>query len=176
MAIGGGMLAIGAGYLLQMGLGPGSDWPSLIAGFVVAGIGVGLATPTLASAAMAAVPPARAGMAAGAVNTARQLGLALGIGALGSVYDARVGPHGGADALGTTFLAAGAAGLAAGAIALILIRRPAEHASGLGARGPRREVTVPFSPDRSDSRDQGAAGCRRTRQRTRRRSCASRRP
>ena len=91
---------------------------------MVTGIGVGLATPTLASAAMDAVPPARAGMAAGAVNTARQLGLALGIGALGSIYGNRVA-HGPAGALSATFLAAGAAGLAAGTIALILIRRPA---------------------------------------------------
>ena len=150
-AIGGGLLAIGVGDLLQIGLGPGSDWPSLIAGFVVTGIGVGLATPTLASAAMAAVPPARAGMAAGAINSARQLGLALGIGALGSVYDARVGPHGGADALGTTFVAAGAAGLAAGAIALILIRRPVEEArtppstttSGLAVRTRPIDRSIP---------------------------------
>jgi EmrB/QacA subfamily drug resistance transporter len=134
-AIGGGLLAIGVGDLLQTGLSRGSGWPALIAGFVVTGIGVGLATPTLASAAMAAVPPARAGMAAGAVNTARQLGLALGIGALGSVYDDRVGAHGAANALGATFLVAGAAGLAAGTIALILIRRPA-------ARATRRPTTA----------------------------------
>jgi EmrB/QacA subfamily drug resistance transporter len=128
-AIGGGLLAIGAGDLLQTGLGYGSDWPALIAGFVVTGIGVGLATPTLASAAMAAVPPARAGMAAGAVNTARQLGLAFGIGALGSIYDNRVAAHGPAGALSATFLAAGTAGLAAGTIALILIRRPAARSA-----------------------------------------------
>ena len=125
LAIGGGLLAIGAGDLLQTGLGYGSDWPGLIAGFVVSGIGVGLATPTLASAAMAAVPPARAGMAAGAVNTGRQLGLALGIGALGSIYDNRAASHGPAGALSATFLAAGVAGLAAGTIALVLIRHPA---------------------------------------------------
>jgi hypothetical protein len=35
---------------------------------------------------MAAVPPQRGGMAAGAVNTARQLGFAFGIAALGSVF------------------------------------------------------------------------------------------
>jgi EmrB/QacA subfamily drug resistance transporter len=129
LAIGIGLLAIGTGDLLQIGLGRGSDWPALITGFVVTGIGVGLATPTLASAAMAAVPPARAGMAAGAVNTARQLGLALGIGALGSIYDGRAAAHGAAHALSTVFLAAGAAGLAAGTIALILIRPAATTAA-----------------------------------------------
>ena len=103
---------------------------------------MGLATPTLASAAMAAVPPMRAGMAAGAVNTARQLGLALGIGALGSIYDARGSEHGAAGALGTVFLAAGAAGLVAGTIALLLIRRPVAHTSPRAAGSPVRERAV----------------------------------
>ncbi len=67
----------------------GASWPALIPGFVLIGIGVGLATPTFSSAAMGAVPPQRGGMAAGAVNTARQLGFALGIAALGSVFAAR---------------------------------------------------------------------------------------
>ena len=87
-AIGGGLLTIGAGDLLQTGLGPGSGWPALLAGLTVTGIGVGLATPTLVSTGMATVPSQHSGMAAGAVNTARQLGLALGIAILGSVYNA----------------------------------------------------------------------------------------
>jgi hypothetical protein len=39
---------------------------------------------------MAAVPRERGGMAAGAVNTGRQLGFAAGIGVLGSIFSARV--------------------------------------------------------------------------------------
>jgi hypothetical protein len=53
-------------------------------------------------------------MAAGAVNTARQLGLAFGIAVLGSVYQGRIPGHGAAAALGTMFAVAGAAGVAAG--------------------------------------------------------------
>jgi predicted MFS family arabinose efflux permease len=88
--IGGGLIFIGAGGLVGAALVHGSaSWPQLIPGFVLAGIGVGLATPTLSSSAMAAVPPQRGGMAAGAVNTARQLGFAFGIAALGSVFAAR---------------------------------------------------------------------------------------
>lgn len=94
-----GLLFIGAGGLVGALLVHGSArWPALIPGFLIAGIGVGLATPTLGSAAMSAVPPQRGGMAAGAVNTARQLGFALGIAALGSVFTARaqgvLGDHG----------------------------------------------------------------------------------
>ncbi len=88
--IGGGLLLIGAGGLLGALLVHGSaSWPQLIPCFVVIGLGVGLATPTLGSAAMAAVDPQRGGMAAGAVNTTRQLGFAFGIAALGSVFAAR---------------------------------------------------------------------------------------
>jgi hypothetical protein len=39
---------------------------------------------------MAAVPPERGGMAAGAVNTARQLGFAFGIALLGTVFSSRI--------------------------------------------------------------------------------------
>jgi predicted MFS family arabinose efflux permease len=88
--IGGGMLLVGAGALAQATLSSHSSWPALLAGLIVAGLGVGLATPTLVSNAMAAVPPARGGMAAGAVNTARQLGYAFGIAVLGSVFSARM--------------------------------------------------------------------------------------
>lgn len=88
--IGGGLLLIGLGGLIGGLLVHGSArWPELIPGFLVIGIGVGLATPTLSSAAMSAVPVQRGGMAAGAVNTMRQLGFALGIAVLGSVFAAR---------------------------------------------------------------------------------------
>ncbi|HVU92221.1 MAG TPA: MFS transporter [Jatrophihabitans sp.] len=88
--IGGGMLIVGVGGLVGAALvHGGATWPELVPGFLLIGIGVGLGTPTLSSAAMAAVPVQRGGMAAGAVNTARQLGFALGIAALGSVFATR---------------------------------------------------------------------------------------
>ncbi len=90
--IGGGMLFIGVGGVVGALLVHGSaSWPALVPGFLLMGVGVGLATPTLGSTAMAAVPMQRGGMAAGAVNTARQLGFALGIAALGSVFAAKAG-------------------------------------------------------------------------------------
>jgi hypothetical protein len=63
-----------------------STWRVLVAGLAVLGAGVGMANPTLASAALAAVPRERSGMASGAVNTARQLGFALGVAVLGTVF------------------------------------------------------------------------------------------
>ena len=88
--IGGGLLLIGIGScLIALLLGNSSSWPALMLGYVVIGIGVGLATPTLSSSAMAAVPVQRGGMAAGMVNTMRQLGYAIGIAVLGSIFAAK---------------------------------------------------------------------------------------
>ena len=87
--IGAGMLLIGLGSTITtLLLRDGSSWPVLVPGFIVAGVGVGLATPTLSSAAMSSVPVQRGGMAAGAVNTARQLGFAIGIAVQTSLADA----------------------------------------------------------------------------------------
>ena len=102
-----GLAFIGAGGLVcALVLRGDSSWPALVPGFLLTGIGVGLATPTLASSAMSAVPVQRGGMAAGAVNTARQLGFALGIALLGSVVGAGArasladSPVGGRDVAG----------------------------------------------------------------------------
>ncbi|HZE48355.1 MAG TPA: MFS transporter [Jatrophihabitantaceae bacterium] len=87
--VGGGLTLVGAGALMQARLSADSSWTPLLAGLIVSGIGVGLAVPTLVSTAMGAVPVQRGGMAAGAVNTARQLGYAFGVAVLGSVVQAR---------------------------------------------------------------------------------------
>ena len=90
LLVGGGLVLVGAGSLLNAAMVHGSaTWPQLIPGFVVVGVGVGMAVPTASSAAMSVVPIQRGGMAAGAVNTARQLGFAFGIATLGSVFAAR---------------------------------------------------------------------------------------
>jgi len=57
---------------------------ALLAGLIVTGVGVGLASPVLASAALTTTSPERAGMANGAMNTFRQLGFAVGIPVFGT--------------------------------------------------------------------------------------------
>lgn len=85
-SVGGGMLLIGFGALAQAVVDEGSGWATVLFGLVVTGVGVGLLSPALAGATMAAVPPERAGMASGAMNTFRQLGQALGVAVLGAVF------------------------------------------------------------------------------------------
>lgn len=86
-----GAMLIGAGGFAQATLGAGSSAQALLPGLVIAGVGVGLATPVLVSAALAAVPPERAGMASGAVNTVRQLGFAVCVAVFGVIFQNRAG-------------------------------------------------------------------------------------
>ncbi len=94
LTIGGGVVLIGLGELVvAWQLHTTAGWPALITGLTIVGIGVGLAIPVLSSAAMAAVDPRKGGMAAGAVNTARQIGLAIGIAALGALFSSSINSH-----------------------------------------------------------------------------------
>ena len=54
------------------------------------GIGIGAVNPVIASSAVAVVPPERSGMASGANNTFRQVGIATGIALLGTLFSNKV--------------------------------------------------------------------------------------
>ena len=82
---------VALGLLLLEAISPGSKWTALLAGFIVTGVGIGLANPTIAAAALRVVDPARTGMAAGISNTARITGLAVGVAGLGAFLQNRVG-------------------------------------------------------------------------------------
>ncbi|MER6352324.1 MFS transporter [Streptomyces sp. NPDC001634] len=152
LTIGGGLLLIGSGSFCQAVLDAGSGWTALVPGLVLVGVGTGFVSPTVAGAALASVPPERAGMAGGAVNTVRQLGYALGVAVFGTVVTSRMrdtlpqdAAHtlagGGAGALrgsfsehalrtafasglDTALVVAGVAGMLAGAVVLVLVRSP----------------------------------------------------
>jgi EmrB/QacA subfamily drug resistance transporter len=91
--IGPGLLLVGAGLILMGGLSGDSTWTHLIPGFIVAGLGAGLVNPPLASTAIGVVPPEKAGMASGVNATFRQVGIAAGIAALGSIFTAGMERH-----------------------------------------------------------------------------------
>ncbi len=88
-----GLVLTGAGLLLMRGLTVSSGWTALLPGFIVAGAGVGLVNPTLASAAIGVVSPQRSGMASGINNTFRQVGVATGIAALGAIFESSIARH-----------------------------------------------------------------------------------
>ncbi len=83
-------MLVGAGLLLMSGLSVSSGWTHLVPGFLIAGAGVGMANPSLATIAVSVVPPARSGMASGINNTFRQTGIATGIAGLGAIFQSQV--------------------------------------------------------------------------------------
>jgi EmrB/QacA subfamily drug resistance transporter len=89
--IGPGFLILGVGLVLLYGIHDDSSWTHLIPGLTVAGVGIGMINPPLASTAVGVVPVARSGMASGVNSTFRQVGIATGIAALGSIFSQQVG-------------------------------------------------------------------------------------
>jgi predicted MFS family arabinose efflux permease len=88
--LGAGLLLIAAGLFVTGFTHANSTWTVLLPGFVLAGIGIGVVNPVLASSAISVVPPERSGMASGANSTFRQVGIATGIAGLGSVFQSQV--------------------------------------------------------------------------------------
>ena len=88
--LGAGLLLVGIGLLLMSGIEPSDDWTTLLAGFLVAGVGIGFINPPLATAAIGVVEPRRAGAASGINSTFRQVGTAVGIAGLGALLQSKV--------------------------------------------------------------------------------------
>ncbi|MEZ5098294.1 MAG: MFS transporter [Thermoleophilia bacterium] len=86
LLIGGGLAIGGVGAILLHGLDRDSGWLALLPGFVVAGVGVGLINPPLASAAIGVLGDDEAGTGSGVNNTFRQVGIATGIAAYGAIF------------------------------------------------------------------------------------------
>ncbi|MCD9877214.1 MFS transporter [Streptomyces guryensis] len=138
ITVGGGLLLVGSGQFCMTVLDAGSTASVLAPGMVLVGVGTGLVAPGIAGAALAAVPPQRSGMAGGAVNTFRQLGLALGIAVYGTVLTSRMQdtlPRDAAHAL-----AGGAAGALRGGFSEHALR--SAFASGLNTAAVAAGLTA----------------------------------
>ena len=80
-----GMLMVSGGLVglsqLQVDSSYNAIWPF----YVLMGAGLALTMPTTSATAMAAVDPRKAGVASGVINSARQVGAAVGLAVLGAV-------------------------------------------------------------------------------------------
>jgi predicted MFS family arabinose efflux permease len=143
LLLGSGLALVALSMWLMSGISVDSGWTTLLPGFVVGGIGIGLVNAPLATTAVSTVRQERAGMASGLNNTFRQLGIATGIAALGAIFQNKVGSAGfGAghlpDAARATFISGLNAILEVGAVvaaigaalAFLLVRRKDFVASG----------------------------------------------
>lgn len=84
-----GGLALVAGGLLSMLLTtPHSSWTAILPGVLVCSLGTGIFNPAGSALALDALPAHQSGLAAGANDTFRQGGIAIGIAALGTLVPA----------------------------------------------------------------------------------------
>ena len=91
VVLGIGLALSGLGLALMHGMTTTSNWTVLLAGLLVAGLGIGISNPAIAKIALGVVPPARSGMASGISNTFRLGGVATGVAALGALFQQRLG-------------------------------------------------------------------------------------
>jgi MFS transporter, DHA2 family, methylenomycin A resistance protein len=80
-----GVLLGGLGVLALAFLTPGAGLLAASPGYVLIGVGYGMAVPTISSVAVSALPPQHSGLASGVLNTARQVGTAVGLAALATL-------------------------------------------------------------------------------------------
>lgn len=86
-----GLVLIGTGLLLMRAVEVDSAWTALLPGLLVGGLAIGVISPALAAAMVSVLPVERSGVASGINNTFRQLGIAIGIAALGAIFEHQVG-------------------------------------------------------------------------------------
>jgi EmrB/QacA subfamily drug resistance transporter len=96
--ISGGLALVAAGMLLFTLAGPDSSWWVLMPGLMVACIGTGLFNPAMSNVALSVLSNDNSGVAAGANDTFRQAGIALGVAALGALIPAENALGGGSPA------------------------------------------------------------------------------
>ena len=85
-----GLTLVALGLLLMATNSPDSGWTQLLPGFLIAGTGIGMVNPVLASSSVAVVPVERSGMGSGANSTFRQIGIATGIAGLGAIFASQI--------------------------------------------------------------------------------------
>jgi MFS family permease len=120
--------AVAIGWIASVST-PDVAYTSLIAPFALAGTGMALVFAPTANAVLAAVRPQEAGQASGATNAIREVGGALGVAVLASVF-ASSGSYASPQAFvdGMTSAAwVGAAVLALGALLALLVPGKAER-------------------------------------------------
>lgn len=84
--LGGTALCAAMGMALLSRLQASSDWTALVPGFVVCGLGLGMAATVLNQVSVASVGEERSGMASGVSVSFRQIGVAVGVAGLGVIY------------------------------------------------------------------------------------------
>ncbi|MDT0308033.1 DHA2 family efflux MFS transporter permease subunit [Streptomyces sp. DSM 44917] len=139
-----GLMAVGVGWLAVLA-DPAVSYVSQVPAFVLCGVGMALFFAPTGAMAMGAVPAEQQGIASGVNNALREVGGALGVAVLASVFASRGGyatPRAFTDGL-VPALWVGVAALVAATAAILLTprarRAPRPPAAGQDADRPARE-------------------------------------
>lgn len=117
--LGGGTVLTGLACLSGAALLHWPYWTTLIVALILSGIGAGVVSPVLPAVAATSVPAERAGTAAAAANSARQLGLTIGIAVCGALSQTTRPTQG----LVAALIVSGLVALFGGGTAAALLRR-----------------------------------------------------
>lgn len=136
-----GLLAGGAGLLALSAAGPATSYLLLVAPMALAGFGMAMTMPAATATVLESAPGAQAGIAAGTVNAARQVGGVVGVALLGAVVQAGApaASAGGAQAAGVL---AALAFLAAAAITAGFLRPPCGRERYAASARPRTSGAI----------------------------------
>lgn len=123
-----GLVLAAAGVALLAMWSATTSYPALLPAMLGWGIGLGILTPAVVAASIAAAPSQRSGLASGVNNTARQAGGAIGIAAYGAIAGAPDHPGHFLAGLHLTGLVTAALWLSAALACLFYIpaRRPSD--------------------------------------------------
>jgi EmrB/QacA subfamily drug resistance transporter len=104
-AISGGLALTAGGLAMLLVTGVDSSWALILPGMVVAMIGTGVINPALSAAGLSALPPEQSGLAAGAIDTFRAAGIAVGVALWGAFIPAHPSsPQAFVDGLHTAYV------------------------------------------------------------------------
>ena len=118
------MQAFGFGWIIHLAA-TSAHYTSFVVPFVIAGVGISMALPSVTAGGLNAVPPELLGKAAGTLNTMQQFGAVFGVAVVTAVFNA----HGSLATSGTVTsgyraaLAVSAGASVLGALAAVGIRR-----------------------------------------------------
>lgn len=130
-----GAIALSAGGFLLSMIEVDSSFGSLVPGLVVLGLGVGLFYPTLTTAAVTAIDPARSSLAGGVLYMAQLVGGALGLGLATTIFTMTAGDAASSaefvDGVGEAIKAIAAIGLTAIVASIFVVAgKSGEKATG----------------------------------------------
>jgi EmrB/QacA subfamily drug resistance transporter len=139
-----GMTLLGISGLLYQLIGVDTSYWHLLPAMLVGGVGIAMTMSPMTSAAMASVPPDKAGVGSGVLNSFRQVGGSLGIAVMGAIVASytipgQTGPQAAVnyvDGLHAALIVSALISFAAAVVAVTLVRTTPREEQHVVAEAP----------------------------------------